>query len=214
MHLIGHLQSNCVLVSGDYIASGTCRWLAGISGSSSSALVLNWFGIAGHMPLARGDKRLLLIRSGFLVRSWFGRFGLWSNRFLPFFSTSPFHKLYHKTPYNMVNVLQHSIHIIKNFSLEPKITVMFKLKHFKNLISFYSQTVFYHFFQHPPFINYTKNSVQHGECFTTFHSRYKNLFQLRTKKNCNVQIETLKKKFNFILQSNRFLPFFFNIPLS
>ena len=54
----------------------------------------------------------------------------------------------------MVSVLQHSIHIIKiYFSLEPKKTVMFKLKHFKNLISFYSQTVFYHFFQHPPFIN-------------------------------------------------------------
>ena len=77
--------------------------------------------------------------------------------FYHFFSTSPFHKLYHKTPYNMVNVLQHSIHIIKiYFSLEPKKTVMFKLKHFKNLISFYSQTVFYHFFQHPPFISYTK----------------------------------------------------------
>ena len=72
--------------------------------------------------------------------------------FYHFFSTSPFHKLYQKTPYNMVSVLQHSIHIIKiYFSLEPKKTVMFKLKHFKNLISFYSQTVFYHFFFKSPF---------------------------------------------------------------
>ena len=92
----------------------------------------------------------------------------------------------------MVSVLQHSIHIIKiYFSLEPKKTVMFKLKHFKNLISFYSQTVFYHFFFNIPLSQtIPKNSVQHGECFTTFHSHYKNLFQLRTKKNCNVQIET------------------------
>ena len=45
----------------------------------------------------------------------------------------------------MVTVLEHSIHIIKNYSsLQPKKTVIFKLKHFKNLISFYSQTVFYH----------------------------------------------------------------------
>ena len=83
-------------------------------------------------------------------------FILQSNRFLPFFSTSPLHKLYHKIPCNMVSILQHSIHIIKIYcSLQPKKTVIFKLKHFKNLISFYSQTVFTIFFQHPPFTNYT-----------------------------------------------------------
>ena len=77
--------------------------------------------------------------------------------FYHFFQHPPFINYTITTPYNMVNVLQHSIHVIKiYFSLEPKITVMFKLKHFKNLISFYSQTVFYNFFQHPPFINYTK----------------------------------------------------------
>ena len=45
-----------------------------------------------------------------------------------FFSTSPFHELYHKIPYNMESVSEHSIHIIKFymsiFFVDVKYSVM------------------------------------------------------------------------------------------
>ena len=112
--------------------------------------------------------------------------------FYHFFSTSPFHKLYQITPYNMVNVLEHSIHIIKiYYSLEPKKTVMFKLKHFKNLISFYSQTVFLPFFSTSPF-HKLYQITPYNMVNVLEHSIHiiKIYFSLEPKKNCNVQIET------------------------
>ena len=113
----------------------------------------------------------------------------------------------------MVNVLQHSIHIIKiYFSLEPKITVMFKLKHFKNLFSFYSQTVFYHFFstssfhklyQKTPYnmVNVLEHSIHIIKIYFSLEPKITVMFKLKHFKNLI-----------FILQSNRFLPFFFQHP--